>query len=102
MTDDKNSPTDKIVGSTDGLGIWMLDDCDYVVAASKEEAIAWYEKEILGEPVGDVDEAGWDWMINVAEEGEPNHMVTIRESVQRDIAAGEKPPFIAGTDGHYA
>jgi len=97
----KTAPRGSALRAVTGLGIWKLDDCEYVVAASKEEAAQWYEKTIKGEPVIEVEDANFATMLNIAEEYEPRNMVTFYQSVEMQLQAGETPPFIAGFDGSY-
>lgn len=97
----KTAPTGAELRAVRGLGLWLLDDCEYVAAASAAEAVAWYEKHIKGEPVEEVEEASMALLLNIADEDEPPRMVSFYKSITMQLRAGEIPPFIAGVDGSY-
>lgn len=84
-----------------GIGIWKLDDCDYVAGHSRDEVVRWYETTILDHPVEEVEPARLDLLVDVADEGEPPKICTAAEAVYAAMA-NDKLPVIIGTDPHYA
>ena len=84
------------------LGVWKLDDCDYVAANSKEEAVEWYERTILDYPVEEIEEVSLDDDVNIAEEGQPIQLISIRQLIADELAKGGTLPMIVGTDAYYA
>lgn len=84
------------------LNVWKINDCEYVVAHSREEAVAWYQSEIGEIEDDEIEEVGMGGIVNIAPENHKPLMRPFKDSIAFDIEHGQIPPFIAAYDSHYA
>ena len=84
--------------------VWKLDDCDYVAGETLKQVREWYEREIKGEPVEEVEDAPLDMEGETAdiEGGEPSRVMTFADMIAEKIADGQAFPQILGSDPFYA
>ncbi len=82
--------------------VYLIDDCEYVAAGSRDEAVAWYEREIKGDHVDDVEDISLDTQMNIAsEEDDPAILATFREVIAGMESTGETFPAVIASSGYY-
>lgn len=87
------------------LKVFKICDWVYVAAANLEEAKAWHRRECPGDENNEeIDEDSHevsDTLKTRTEEGENSPVITLREAINKYLAAGESPPFMVCVDRHY-
>lgn len=87
------------------LRLFRVNDWAFVAARTLEEAKDWHRREYPGEEIDDdwCEEEAIDQPMHDGEVGDTEApIITMREEIKRQLAAGEIPPFLVATDGHYA
>lgn len=86
----------------DLLRVWLVDDCDYVAAATLEGALEWYDLEV-GAPLGGpriVEEVAHSVTMQLPR-GQGEITVTLRQRIEQLRSDGASFPAIIAESGGY-